>query len=304
MSIKRVLGALGLIALVAVIAVLVAVAMHRHSDGTQAKTGIPTGTPTQVPGPDTPVDAQGLDAVSKTPTPFLSVANAKYALFGTGGCHGTPLLYAVAKNGKKIIPGRSPATHIVRLAAETTTHAYLIGAAGHCRLTRYNTTDSGFTWTKARRLGGVWSPTRDGVRGPSGAVGHPCASGTEPVALAPAGTKRAIVICRRGVFETTTGPTGWTPAGKLPTGQPAAVTLLPNGHGALLLASQGSCLGLRLLTTTDTGQSWTSGQCLARSHAPVALSISARGDGLLISTGQKYTTSNGGKTWVKYTPHK
>lgn len=304
MSIKRVLGAVGLIVVVAIIAGLVAIAVNRHSNGAHPDTQASTGPDTNLPGPNTPVAAQDLHSVSSTPVPFLSVANQRYALFGTGGCRGITTLDAVGKNGKKTFPLRSPARHIVHVAATSTTHAFVIGADGKCRLTRFDTINSGITWTAAHRLGRVWTPTRNGVRGPSGKVGHPCSSHSQPIALAAAGAVRAIVICRVGVFATTTGPTGWQPAGKLPGGQPAAVTLLPNGHGVLLLANQGYCLGLRLMTTTDTGRTWSTGRCLARSHAPVAIAINAKGTGLLVATGQRYATSNGGKTWLKYAPHK
>jgi hypothetical protein len=305
MSIRRVLGAVGLIVFVAIIAGLVAVGVHRHSNGS-GSVHAPAGPVTGLPGPSTPVAARGLRAVSSTPVPELSVANRKYAmLLATGGCRGTTTLDALGKNGRKVFPLRSPAQHIVQVSALTATHAFVVGADAKCRLTRYVTVTSGITWGKAPRVGGVWTPTRDGVRGPSGAVGQPCSvAAPEPIALAAGGTQHAIVICRVGVFATTTGPTGWHPVGDLPGGEPAAITLLPNGHGALLLADQGYCLGLRLMTTTDTGHSWTTGPCLSRSHPPTAISINAKGYGLLLSQGQQYATADGGKTWTKYTLQK
>jgi photosystem II stability/assembly factor-like uncharacterized protein len=304
MSMKRVLGVIGLIVLVAVIVGLVAVAVDRHSDGTSPQAA-PTGTAKGLPGPNTPVDADTLHAVTTTPLPYFSVANKKYALLATGGCRATPLLDAVGKNGKKLFALRTPAKRIVRVVATSATHAFVIGGNGKCRLTRYNTVNSGITWTKAPQIGGVWTPTSHGVRGPTGAVGHPCSTAApEPLGLAPGGRHHAIVICRVGVYETTTGPHGWRPTGQLPTGKPAAVTLLPDGHGAMLMADEGYCLGLRLMTTTDTGKTWTAGKCFARSHTPSAISISPNGSGLILAAGHEYATANSGKSWTKFTPTK
>lgn len=305
MSIKRILGAMAVLVLIAVTAGLVAVAVHRHSDAVTPTPRSTSGGGANLPAPSTPVDAKGLEAVSDSALPLLSVANRSYGLFGVGGCTTKPLVGVVNDGGKKSSFVAPPARHVMRLVANTTSQVFAIGADAKCRLTRYDTADGGLTWNAARAIGAVWTPTRSGVRGPSGAIGHPCGKADpEPVALAVGAVRRAIVICRVGVFTTRTGPTGWQPAGKLLSGQPASVTLRPNGSGVLLLANQGYCLGLRVMRTSDDGRSWTPGRCLARSHAPAAVSINAKGYGLLLSTGQQYSTTDGGATWVRFKQQK
>jgi hypothetical protein len=284
--------------LVVVNALLIAGAVHyRHGKPTPvaAATFSPRPHATATTRPPAPA----VKAASKSPAPLLSQADTNYVLQATAGCHTTAQLGVTTNNGLTTIPLTAPAAHVLEISTQTTKHAWLVGADARCHPTYYSTTDGGLTWSAASSLGHIWVPLGNGVRSPSGSVTKPCGSkSAEPIAFASANARKAIVICRVGVFRTTTAGRHWLPVTSLPAGRPVNLELSSDGHGTMLLNGLGDCPGLRVAQTSDLGGRWASGDCLNNVQAPAAVSVDSHGDGLVAGAGQQYRSSDSGRNWT------
>jgi photosystem II stability/assembly factor-like uncharacterized protein len=287
-----------IVLLVAVNVALLVAAVHlRHG-----KSAPPSASAFHSPRPQptkTSSPPPSVTSATKSPAPLLSQANPTYALNAVAGCKPHAHLAALINNGVTPIGLTPPAAHILEISVQSTKRAWLVGADRHCHPTYYSTKDSGQTWAAAKSLKHVWVPIDRGVQNPSGKLTRPCQTGpSQPIAFASASSSRAIVICRRGVYRTTTAGRQWTLVGSLPAGRPVNLELRSNDHGTMLLKGLGACPGLRVAQTNNLGSTWSVGDCLNNVRAPAAVSIDPHGNGLVAGVGQRYHTTDNGRNWT------
>lgn len=311
-------GRVGVVALVLVLtlgdAVLVTAALHRsHREdptGTAAtsSTTHPVITPSSPAVSGSPSNGSGsaatrqaggqVVAVTKGANRLFTAANGTTAWRARGGCAGTPKLSRTTDGAHTWTSLTAPAPHLLRINLTGASAGWVIGVDAKCGSpTYYGTVDGGATWAASPTLGSVWLPLRHGVRTPSGATTSPCDGHTPPRTLAPSGTTNALTICATGVMRTTDTGAHWKPIGEVPAGRSVDAALGAHGTGVLLLTGAPHCGGLRIVTTSDVGATWSKGNCLTEAIAPASVAIVGDGSGLLVSAGRAYTTTDTGKHW-------
>lgn len=298
-GVKRLTWVTVIVVLIAVNVVLVGIVLLRHHHSKDDGTVIP---PTQNAAPSTPAisvsqRAAAAKAASRTPQPVLSVAGKGSAVYAVAGCHQAPHLKVSVTGGAQWEPVPAPAPHVLGVQLLGKKSGFITGANAACQATLY--TPDGAGWTPLALASKVWYAAPDGVHTPTGSVTKPCGRSVPgPVSLADSGKLDAIVICRTGVYLTTSGGRHWIVSGPLPAGHPASVGLTTRGRGAMLLAGTSGCTGLRVAFTRDGGLSWTPSSCLTQLQSPAAIALGTNGAGLATS-GQsvRYFTVDGGQSW-------
>jgi photosystem II stability/assembly factor-like uncharacterized protein len=237
--------------------------------------------------------------VVKTAAPLLSAVDSSTATLANPGCKGSPNLRVTTDGGATTHPLVAPARHILRVVQTDALNTWVIGADAKCRPTYYSTTDGGRTWSAAASLGQVWIALPGGVHTPTNGLTKPCgAKSPTPIALSPAGSANAYVVCSQSLLRTSNGGKTWHTVTGLPAGQVTDVSLTPGGTAAATVAGARGCSGVLATVTTTNASSWSTGQCLQALHSGAAVSITTSGAGLITGQGVTYTTSDGGKSWT------
>lgn len=235
----------------------------------------------------------------KKPAQLISAVDASTAFLARYGCKGSPDLRSTTDGGATTTALTSPAPHLLRVVATDLQNLWVIGADAKCHPTYYATTDGGQTWGAADSLGEVWIALPAGVHTPKGKVAKPCGTKAPgPVALSPAGSKNAFVVCSQGVQRTSNGGRTWRALSGLPAGQVTDASLATGGKAVVAIHGADGCSGLLLVATANGGRRWTAGQCLKDLKAGTAIAITDSGAGLAVGSGASYATSDAGKTWV------
>jgi photosystem II stability/assembly factor-like uncharacterized protein len=262
-------------------------------------TGIsPSPDPTITRPPTAPATPSAPGAKAPSAALLLSAANPQDAIEAHASCHAKPHLALTTDDGTTFKPVAAPAPHVLRVTAVSATSDWIVGANAACTPTYYSTANSGMTWSPSSTLGRVWVALPTGVHTPGNHVSAPCGhADPEPLALAPSGFADAIVVCQNGVHTTKNGGKTWSGGSTLPAGDPFAAALTAGGKGLVLLANAGTCDGVRIARTTDSGVTWTRGTCLKGVTAPAGVTLTAAGAGLISDPGTSYTTTDFGRTW-------
>jgi hypothetical protein len=250
-----------------------------------------TSSPTEQPGAtatSTPGERDRLFTASDSTTAWRA----------HGGCSGKPDLAKTTNGGSSWSSLTSPAPHLLRIEFTSATVGWAVGASASCGSpTYYGTGDGGTTWTAASTLGSVWFPLKTDIRTSTGSTTKPCNAHSTPVALSPVGDKTALVVCPTGVERTTNAGATWKAVGQIPAGTVAAAAAGQAGTAVLVLSGASHCGGLRVATSTNSGRTWHKGSCLTEAVAPASVALAAGNDGLLVSAGRAYSTTDGGLHW-------
>jgi hypothetical protein len=249
-------------------------------------------------GPNHKVDAASVTSATKRPGVLISALSNTAAISVMTGCTHRPNFQATLTGGAAWFPVTPPARHILRAQLTGPGTVWAVGADRKCHHLKYYSKLGAGAWTASSHLGHVWVPEESGVRSPRGHVSTPCGTTKpQPVALAAADTKRALVICQLGVFRTVNAGKSWEAAGKLPMGRPASVTLTRHGHGAIVIEDPTGCAGLDVTVTRDGGKTWSKADCLVNAESPAGISLAHDGTGLMLGAGKPYATKDYGKDW-------
>lgn len=295
-GVKRVAGIAAICILLVLAAGLVGAAIiRRHHHDTVSSIGSTTPPVTS----KATIASVYVTSESTKPAPLLAALGSSRALYATSGCHGATAMIGTANGGAKWSVLASPAQHILRVQIIDETHAWVIGADSSCRPTYYAIAATSGGWVPSSSVGPRWFLERKGIHLPNGRVSTPCGtSSPSPVALATAGSQRALVLCPKGLFRTDSGGRNWNPTGAVPYGHPVNLALTSGGHGALLIDGAPGCKGLRVALTSNAGKSWQPGSCLDSLKSPAGIALSSTGAGLAtIGTTYTYQTSDFGATW-------
>jgi hypothetical protein len=249
--------------------------------------------------PKVNIPAVYVTSASTKPSPVLSILGTGKAIYATSGCHGPTGVLGTTSGGFKWTAIASPALHILRAQIVDATHAWVVGGDSACHPTYYSISATSGGWVPSAKIGSIWFVVRNGIHIPNGRTSTPCGTTTPtPVALAPSGSRRALVVCAKGVFRTDSGGRNWNPTGAVPYGHPVNVALTGGGHGLLLLDGSTGCKGLRVARTSNDGKSWQSGSCLDELKPPAGVALLSTGAGLAtVGTSSTYQTTDFGVTW-------
>ncbi len=251
----------------------------------------PNASTSQQPGSDatvTPGERNRLFTASDSTTAWRA----------HGGCSGKPNLAKTTDGGRSWSALTAPAPHVLRIEFTSATAGWAVGTTASCTSpTYYGTGDGGTTWTAATTLGSVWFPLKGGVRTSTGATTTPCSGNAKPVAVSATGNNTALVVCPTGVERTTNAGSSWKAVGQVPAGTVAAVAAGESGDAVLVLSGALHCAGLRVATSSNSGRTWHQGSCLTEAIAPASVALASGNDGLLISAGRAYATTDGGRHW-------
>ena len=277
---------------------------HRSDPSVAAQSAAATSVETvTTPSPSpssTPAEQAGSGAKA-TPGEhglLFTASDSTTAWRAHAGCHAKPNLATTTNGGRTWSKLAAPAPHLLRIEFTSATAGWAVGTTASCGSpTYYGTGDGGTTWTAATTLGSVWFPLKTGVRTSTGATTTPCSGHSAPVALSAAGNNTALVVCPTGVELTTNAGASWKAVGRIPAGNVAAVAAGQSGDAVLVLSGALHCSGLRVATSTNSGRTWHKGSCLTGAIAPASVSLAAGNDGLLVSTGRSYSTTDGGLHW-------
>lgn len=297
-GVRRLTGVVGILVLLAVTIVLVAAAIirhHKHSSGVVLYHDI-SGATTPVFVPYQP--STSARAALRRPAPLIATSNASAVFVARGGCRQLAKLEGSLNGGQtwlKLVP---PAPHLLQLQLSGNHSGYVVGADSTCLPSKYVPVNA-TSWSPATSAGGTWFSTPNGVHTPSDRIVTPCGSAhPAPISLATSGGQSAIVVCRVGVYVTTSGGSQWSAAGQIPKGHPVSVGLTTKGRGVMLLAHGSACRGLRVAVTADTGLTWRQGVCLGDLAAPAAVALAPDGYGAATDGGKTtYTTADAGISW-------
>jgi photosystem II stability/assembly factor-like uncharacterized protein len=296
-GVRRLSGVAAIVVLLAVTILLVAAAIIRHHKHVPASvTNVPVINQTPLVVPFQP--AAGVRAATKQPAPLLTASNADAAFFAHGGCGQQPKLAGSLDGGQTWLALTPPAPHLLQVLLIGKRSGFVIGADSNCVPSKY-TPNGPNAWSPAAPVTGTWFATSNGIHTPGGAIVSPCGTThPQPISLAASGRQDAIVICRVGIYLTTSGGGQWSVAGELPKGHPVSVSLTTKGRGILLLAHGSACRGLRVADTSDSGLTWRQDACLGDLTSSAAVAVAPNGFGIATDGAKtSYTTADAGVTW-------
>jgi hypothetical protein len=310
------LGGIALVVLFLAVDVVLVSAAWRHAGGggaTSDKAASSSTEQTPTPGSSSPTKPNRSAPVKQTvfvshpasvraattrPAPLLSAVSPSSALFANAGCKGQPKLKITTDGGSTRTALAAPTSHVLRIVQTSSTSAWMIAADSTCTPAYFSTVDGGTSWLAEPDIGQVWVPLPTGVQVPLGGLVTPCGTKhPQPVSFSAADDHHALVVCRRGTFRTTTAGTSWHPVGALPAGRPAAVALVTQGRGLMLLAHSPHCAGISVARTHDGGKSWKAAKCLSKVRTPAALSLQPSGVAMVADRRLASHSTNFGRTW-------
>ncbi len=292
-------GTVGLVVLFAAVAVLVAFALRAPRPTGRAGVSITAAQSPSPTAPSLPASARSAapGTLDATAPMGVSVDTSGFGLRASLGCRTPGALQATSDGGATWRVLSLPVAHLLRVSAAGAATGWVVGAADRCTPEAFSTRDRGRTWSGPGAIKGVWVAAGDTVITPTGTSASPCLPAEHLDGLAATGTSRATVVCGSRVLRTGDGGTSWGER-LIPHAVPVAVAFSSAGRGLLALTGAGSCTGVAVAVSYDTGLTWGPPVCLpGAAEAPIGLAFASPASALLTSSGASYLSSDGGVSW-------
>ncbi len=197
---------------------------------------------------------------------------------------------------------------IRRVAIESPTALWFVGAGPDCVPRLWRSTDAGKGWTGPTNPTGAWFAPMSGSLGahtPKATDSTLC-SGSAVVGLAPSGAAVAALACADGsVLWTADAGQAWHAGATLPGVR--AIALWTPQRGLALQATP-DCPGLAVVVTADGGSSWKQTGCLtgAPGSGPVGVAVAGASVSVVVAgTGPKvgvWVSPSGALGWAQTAP--